>query len=107
MIQLARGGDSLILAPECGGAIVGWTRDGRHLLRRPSPESVLGGHPGAMGLFPLVPYCNRIGHRRFTWNGHSIELAANFGDHAHAIHGLGWQRPWLMESVSADTVTLS
>ena len=107
MIQLARGGDSLIVAPEFGGAIVGWTRDGRHLLRRPSPESVVLGHPGAMSCFTLVPYCNRIGHRRFTWDGRGIELAANFGDHPHAIHGVGWRRPWLVESVSDDTMTLS
>jgi aldose 1-epimerase len=107
MIQLRRGGDSLVVAPESGGSIVGWIRDGRHLLRRPSPDSVLRGHPGAMGCFPLVPYCNRIAHRRFTWDGQEFDLAANFGDHPHAIHGVGWQRPWRVEGVSADAVTLS
>lgn len=107
MLQLSRGGDSLVVAPAHGGAIIGWTRDGRHLLRRPSPASVLDGHPGAMGCFPLLPYCNRIAHRRFSWAGQTYELAANFGDHPHAIHGVGWQRPWRVDSVTEDTVTLS
>ena len=93
MLTLSRGDDLLILAPEHGGAIVGWTRRGTHLLRHPSPEAVLLGQPGAMGCFPLVPFCNRIAYRRFTWAGRTYELAANFGDHPHAIHGVGWQRP--------------
>jgi aldose 1-epimerase len=107
MIEIRRGEDSLIVSPEHGGSIVGWTRNGTHLLRRATPEAVLLGQPGAMGCFPLVPYCNRIAWRRFTWDGIDHELAANFGDHPHAIHGVGWQRPWLIEERSAEFVTLS
>ena len=106
MIQLSRGEDSLILAPEHGGAILGWTRRGIHMLRRPSPDAVLLGRPGAMGCFPLVPFCNRIADRRFTWAGQTHELVANFGDHPHAIHGVGWQRPWRVDTVSAAGATL-
>ena len=107
MLRLTRGADSVVVAPAHGGAIVGWTRNGRHLLRRPSPEAVLHGHPGAMGCFPMLPYCNRIAHRRFVWDGRAYELAANFGDHPHAIHGIGWQRPWVVESAASDCVSLS
>jgi aldose 1-epimerase len=107
MLSLSRDGDSLVVASEHGGAIVGWTRRGMHLLRRPSPAAVLLGYPGAMGCFPLVPYCNRIAFHRFNWAGQAYELAANFGDHPHAIHGVGWQKPWVTEEVSADCVTLS
>jgi len=107
MLQLVRGDDSLIVAPEHGGAIVGWTRHGIHMFRRPSPEAMLHGRPGAMGCFPLVPFCNRIAWRHFNWAGRAYELAANFGDHPHAIHGVGWRVPWLVEAVSADSVTLS
>ncbi len=31
----------------------------------------------------------------------------NFGDHPHAIHGIGWRRPWRVEAVGADSITLS
>jgi aldose 1-epimerase len=106
VIQLSLGRDSLIVAPEHGAAIVGWISGTTHLLRRPSPEAVLLGLPGAMGCFPLVPYCNRIAHRRFTWGNQAYDLAANFGGHAHAIHGIGWQRPWQMEELSTTAVTL-
>jgi aldose 1-epimerase len=107
MLRLARGQDSLVIAPEAGASVIGWTRGGRHLFRRPSPESVLNGTPGAMGCFPLVPYCNRIARRHFAWRGVSHELAANFGDHPHAIHGVGWRRPWAIDAVASDSVTLS
>ena len=107
MVSLSRGDDSLVLAPKHGGTIVGWTRRGTHMLRRPSPEAVLLGHPGAMGCFPLIPYCNRIAYRRFNWAGQTHELSANFGDRPHAIHGVGWQRPWQVEDVSPDSATFS
>jgi aldose 1-epimerase len=107
MLTLSCGDDPLILAPEHGGAIVGWTRRGTHMFRHPSPEAVLLGHVGAMGCFPLVPFCNRIAWRRFSWAGRTYELAANFGDHPHAIHGVGWQRPWQVESVTSDSAAFS
>lgn len=56
---------------------------------------------------PLVPFCNRIANRRFDWAGQSHELTPNFGDHPHAIHGVGWQRPWQVEEASATAITLS
>src|SRR5438105_598341 len=107
MVQLTRGDDSLVVAPEYGGAIVGWTRGGAHLFRRPTPEAVLLGRPGGMGCFPLVPFCNRIAKARFAVAGQAHELAANFGDHIHAIHGSGWQMAWRLDQVSADRATLS
>lgn len=106
MLRLSHGGDELVVAPVFGGAIVGWTRNGIDVFRHPSPEAVLNGHPGAMGCFPLVPYCNRIADRRFVWAGRSHGLAPNFGDHPHAIHGVGWHRAWSVEAVSAASVTL-
>ncbi len=107
MLRLSRGDDSLVLVPEFGGAVLGWTRRGIPLLRRASPAAVLLGEPGAMGCFPLVPYCNRIANRRFNWAGRTYELAANFGDSPHAIHGVGWQNPWRTEEISTDRATLS
>jgi aldose 1-epimerase len=107
MLTLSRGDDSLVVAPEFGAAILGWTRRGAHLLRHPSPGAVLRGVPGEMGCFPLLPYCNRVAFGRFVWRGQTHELAPNFGDHPHAIHGVGWRSPWKIENASADGVTLS
>jgi aldose 1-epimerase len=101
------GGDSLVLMPEHGGAILGWQWGATALLRHTRPEAAAGGNPHAMGAFPLVPYGNRIAHGRFIWAGRTHQLALNFGDHPHSIHGIGWQRAWAVESVSDSTATLS
>ena len=106
MIELTHGDDVLVVVPEHGGAILSWTRRGIHQLLPPSP-GIAPGRPGGTGCFPLVPYCNRIAWRRFEWDGRTHELAANFGDHPHAIHGVGWKRPWTVDNLTADRATLS
>ena len=46
------------------------------------------------GCYPLVPFSNRIGHAALVWQGTQHPLVRNNGDEPHAIHGVGWQRPW-------------
>ena len=106
MIELTHGDDVLAVVPEHGGAILSWTRHGNHQLLPPFP-GIAPGRPGGTGCFPLVPYCNRIAWRRFQWDGRAYELAANFGDHPHAIHGVGWKNPWRVDDRAADRVTMS
>jgi aldose 1-epimerase len=101
------GGDSVVIDPDHGGAIVGWSLDRGNLLRHALPAAVVGGNPHAMGCFPLVPYGNRIAEGRFSWTGRDYQISRNFGDHPHAIHGIGWQRPWRTEAVSACSMRLS
>jgi aldose 1-epimerase len=107
MLTLTHGRSSLVLMPEAGGAIAGWTLGTTPLLRRAVPDAVVAGDVHAMACFPLLPYCNRIGHGRFRWNGHDHQIALNFGDHPHAIHGVGWHRAWTVESASATHAALS
>jgi aldose 1-epimerase len=99
--------DSLVVAPEHGAAIVGWTVNRQSLLRRARSEAVTAGNPHAMGCFPLVPYGNRISAGRFRWAAREYTLDRNFGDHPHPIHGIGWQRPWTTEAVTSARVRLS
>ena len=95
MLLLTHAEDLLTVAPAQGGAILSWPRGGRDVLRAPSP--------GAAACFPMVPYCNRIAHRRFGTH----LLAPNFGDHPHAIHGVGWKAAWTVEAETIDAATLS
>jgi len=97
----------VVLAPETGGAIMGWTLGATPLLRRPSPEAALRGDVRGMGCFQLVPFSNRIADGRFRWNGVDHALRRNFGDHPHAIHGVGWQRAWQVARVSSAAVSLA
>jgi aldose 1-epimerase len=62
--------------------------------------------PLASAGFPMVPFCGRIDHGRFSWAGQGHQLARNFPPEPHAIHGLGWQGDWTVEDITGDSATL-
>ena len=107
MLALTSGASSVAVAPEYGAALTGWMIGSTPMLRRALPQATIGGDPHAMGCFPLLPYGNRIGYRGFRWAGVDYRLEANFGANAHTIHGVGWQRPWVVEAVTPQSVTMS
>lgn len=107
MLTLRAGAASLVLAPEIGGSIVGWVLGRLPIMRRAAPEAIIEGNARGLASFPLVPYSNRIAHGRFDFAGTGHQLALNFGDHPHAIHGIGWQSAWSVEAVAADSARLS
>jgi aldose 1-epimerase len=41
-----------------------------------------------------------------TFGKSEYRLARNFGDHPHAIHGVGWQRPWNIVSCGDANATI-
>src|SRR6185312_732531 len=106
MLMLRAGESSVVVAPEHGGSIVGWMHGRTPLLRRPAPDAIVSGDVRGFGCFPLVPFCNRIAHGRFAWQGRTYQLDRNFGDHPHAIHGVGWQDAWTVRRVSDSAATL-
>ncbi len=107
MLALRADQASLVLAPERGGAILGWTRGKVALLRHASPRALFPGEVGEMAAFPLLPYSNRIAHGCFRFAGAAHRLALNFGDHPHSIHGVGWQRAWHVTGTAGDAATLA
>ncbi len=107
MLTLQAGEGSLTLAPELGGSIVGWTVGPHHVLRPPLVDALVQGSARGMAAFPLVPYSNRIDHGRFDFGGRSYQLARNFGDEPHSIHGVGWTSVWDAAEVSARAARLT
>jgi aldose 1-epimerase len=107
MLTLRSGESSVVLAPEIGGAIVGWTFGSVPVLRRPAPDAIVSGNVRGLACFPLVPFSNRIASGRFLWDGTEYLLNRNFGDHPHAIHGVGWQRAWAVGTAGAASATLT
>ncbi len=107
MLTLQAHDSSLVLAPEIGGAIVGWTLGATPLLRRPMADAIISRNVRGLGCFPLVPFSNRIAYGRFRWDGKEYLLDRNFGDHPHTIHGVGWQRSWEVTAVCAASATLT
>ena len=106
MLTLSCKASSIVVAPEYGAGLTGWMLGRIPILRRALPQASHAGDPHAMACFPLLPYCNRMGLGRFHWSGADYRLTANFGDHPHTIHGLGWQRAWAVGEVSRNAVTL-
>jgi aldose 1-epimerase len=97
-LELHAGNLRLALRPDLGGCIAGLWRGDVAVLR--------SGEPGALessrlsGCYPLAPYSNRLGYKRFRWQGHDFTTKTNFDDNPHSVHGMAWQRPWSVASQS-------
>ncbi|XKE43902.1 aldose 1-epimerase [Halomonas organivorans] len=97
----------LVLAPSVGGAVARLTLGGRDVLRPLDPglaESAEAVRHSAG--YMLAPYSNRIADAAFPWDGETVRLARNFGDHPHSLHGVAWQRPWAVETRDATGASL-
>jgi aldose 1-epimerase len=102
--ELHAGALRLALRPDLGGAVAGLWHGTTPILRSSEPATLTASREAAM--FPLVPYSNRLGYRRFRWRGHDYTTRANFDDSPHSLHGVGWQRPWRIVSSSVLEVVL-
>jgi aldose 1-epimerase len=103
-VELHAGDLRLALRPDLGGCIAGLWRDGLAVLRSAEPGALAASRPS--GCYPLVPYSNRLGYRRFRWLGKDHVTAANFDDSPHSVHGVGWQRPWTLRAQTATSADL-
>jgi aldose 1-epimerase len=104
---LRRGDFVLDLCPKWGGAIAEF-RSGERALLRPAGNAFLQhGDPRLAACFPLVPFSNRIADGRFRFQGRIYQLDRNFPPEPHAIHGHGWQHPWVVADASASRAELT
>lgn len=102
--ELHAGALRLAVRPDLGGSIAGlWHRD-MPILRSTEPSALSGARRSAS--FPLVPYSNRLGYRKFRWKGHDYTTQPNFGDSPHSVHGIGWMRAWEVTSHSGIALSL-
>ena len=111
MIRLQVADSVLELAPDVGGSIAAFYSQPRgcaatHWLRPAQTEALIACDPLGMASFPLVPWCNRIRQGRAQAGGRAIALPPDAVS-AHALHGLGWRRPWRVLAVSLDHAELS
>lgn len=103
-LELTAGALRLALRPDLGGAIAGLWRDTLPVLRSSEPDALASSR--LAGCYPLVPYSNRLGYRRFRWLGQDHTTAANFDDLPHSVHGVAWQRPWELLAADATSAEL-
>ncbi len=94
----------LILDPEHGGAIREFSCAHRHVLR-PTPITATS-DPFELACFPMVPFVNRVADGRFQFGGRRVQLARNWTQEPHPLHGQGWHSPWAVTQVSASGARL-
>jgi aldose 1-epimerase len=92
VVDLRAGELQLSLRPDLGGCIAGFWRAGVPVLRSTPALELSASRPS--GCYPLVPYSNRLGYRRFRWLGVEHTTVPNFDDSPHSLHGVAWQRRW-------------
>ena len=80
------------IEPRLGGCISGLWLGGVPVLRSQPAASLASAR--LSGSYPLVPFSNRISQASLLWEGTRHPLVRNNGAEPHAIHGVGWQRPW-------------
>ncbi|HVE51833.1 MAG TPA: aldose 1-epimerase [Ramlibacter sp.] len=105
MIELQAGRLRCELHPGLGGCVAGLWMDGQPVLRS-TPAAELA-NARLSGCYPLVPFSNRIAHAKLVWQGTQHPLVRNNGDEPHAIHGVGWQRPWGVLDQDGTTAMLA
>ena len=103
-LELRHAALHLSLRPDLGGSIEGLWFQGLPVLRSSAPGTLASVRLSAC--YPLLPYSNRIAHAQLRWNGTNYPLVKNAGNEAHAIHGVGWQKPWQVLEAGSSFATL-
>ena len=93
------------LRPDLGGCIAGLWFDAIPVVRSSAAQDLRSVRDA--GAFAMVPFSNRMAHATLQWAGTSHPLVQNKADEPHAIHGVGWARPWDLLQADADVALMS
>jgi aldose 1-epimerase len=104
-LELRAGELRLALRPDLGGALARLWHGEHPVLRSTEPAELTGSRKSAS--YPLAPYSNRLGYRRFRWLGQDHTTAPNFDDNPHSVHGVAWQRAWSVVAADASSAELA
>jgi aldose 1-epimerase len=105
-LSLKSGESEVIFCPEVGAAIARYTWHEHDILRRAPDAAISAGLVRQMGVYPLMPYSNRIGQATLIVGDRTYSLRPNFSQEPHAVHGFGWQRAWQVVSRHEDSAEL-
>jgi len=91
--------------PDLGASIAGLWLGNLPVLRSTEADELATSR--LSGCYPLVPYSNRLGYRRFRWAGQDYRTQPNYdADNPHSLHGVAWQRAWDVAASDADSAEL-
>ncbi|MGV8998262.1 MAG: aldose 1-epimerase [Parvibaculaceae bacterium] len=93
------------VAPHAGGSLASFDAGNHALMRKaPNPAST---DPLTMACYPLLPFVGRVAYGHFRFEGREVELPPHPISTPHALHGIGWQRPWTIVSATPHEVTIA
>jgi aldose 1-epimerase len=98
-----------VVLPETGGGLASfnWIGTGGPLpLMRSLPAGVTSPQPNRLACYVMVPWSNRIGHGRFSFEDNTFQVAPNSPDEPYPIHGEGWISAWSVLESGDDALTL-
>ena len=104
-LQLSCGALSALVAPDAGGSLAAFSAHGQEMMRQAVPPT--SSDALDMACYPLVPFSNRIANGRFRFADRTISLAPAPESPPHALHGIGWRRPWKVASASGRRIELA
>lgn len=58
------------------------------------------------GMFPLLPFVNRIAGNRFIWQGKEIVFPITQADEPYFLHGDGWLNQWQLRPMYSNAAQL-
>lgn len=105
ILRLTCGSLEADIAPRAGGSLARFNA-GQQALMRPCPDEG-SSDPLTMACYPLLPFIGRIGLGQFRFEGRDITLPPHPISPPHALHGIGWQRPWRVVAASASDAIIA
>jgi aldose 1-epimerase len=96
-------GDQRAVVVEVGGGVRAYDVGGRPVLDPYAVDAICDGAHGA----PLVPWPNRLGDGRYSFDGTDYQLALTEPGKANAIHGLMRWRSWQVAERERERVVMA
>lgn len=106
-LNLLSGDSVLQLCPAVGGAVARFHWRGRDILRPVTDDDLAASHARKLGMFPMLPYSNRVENALLQARTGARTLRLNVDGEHHSMHGFGWQRPWRVAASSCDSALLA
>jgi len=95
--------DQRAVVVEVGGAVRRYDVGGREVLEPFDVDAMCDGAHGT----PLIPWPNRLGGGRYTWDGTEHQVALTEPEQSNAIHGFLRWRPWTVADRADHHVTMA
>lgn len=106
-VLLVAGPLEVDLVPAIGGSVAAFRHRGTDIFRPLSAADREAGNVLGVGMFPMVPYANRIAGNAFEFRGRRYRVQANNPPERFNVHGTGWHRAWTVAEQDAGGAVMA